>query len=84
MVCILVSLPVIEIALRNGSTCVVALAMVAEESVDAYYEVHVQPWDCLAGILIVREAGGRPPYCLLADQGTGDHPAASSHVLVSF
>jgi myo-inositol-1(or 4)-monophosphatase len=59
------SLPVIEIALRNGSalrcmgTCVVALAMVAEGSVDAYYEVHVQPWDCLAGILIVSEAGGR-------------------------
>ena len=59
------SLPVIEMALRCGSalrcmgTCVVALAMVAEGSVDAYYEAHVQPWDCLAGILIVREAGGR-------------------------
>ena len=58
------SLPVIELALRNGSalacmgTCVAALAMVAEGSVDAYYEVHVQPWDCLAGMLIVREAGG--------------------------
>ena len=38
------SLSVIEIALRNGSalrcmgTCVVALAMVAEGSIDAYYE----------------------------------------------
>jgi myo-inositol-1(or 4)-monophosphatase len=59
------SLSVVEMALCNGSalrcmgTCVVALAMVAEGSVDAYYEAHVQPWDCLAGILIVREAGGR-------------------------
>jgi myo-inositol-1(or 4)-monophosphatase len=59
------SLPVVEMALRNGSalrcmgTCVVGLAMVAEGSADAYYEAHVQPWDCLAGILIVREAGGR-------------------------
>ena len=59
------SLPVIEMALRNGSAlrcmgaCVIALAMVAEGSVDAYYEAHVQAWDCLAGILIVREAGGR-------------------------
>jgi 3'-phosphoadenosine 5'-phosphosulfate (PAPS) 3'-phosphatase len=35
------------------------VAMVAEGSVDAYYEVHVQPWDCLAGMLIVREARGR-------------------------
>src|ERR1700730_13320917 len=52
-----VSLPVIEMALRNGSalrcmgSCVVALAMVAEGSADAYYEGHVQAWDCLAGIL---------------------------------
>ena len=69
----------IETALRNGSalrcmgTCVVALAMVAEGSVDAYYEVHVQPWDCLAGMLIVREAGGRtnevPAPLMLAHGG---------------
>ena len=46
-------------ALRCLGSCVVALAMVAEGSADAYYEAHVQSWDCLAGILIVREAGGR-------------------------
>jgi len=66
-------------ALRNGSalrsmgTCVVALAMVAEGSADAYYEGHVQAWDCLAGILIVREAGGRtnevPGPLMLASGG---------------
>ena len=33
--------------------------MVAEGTADGYFEAHVQPWDCLAGILIVREAGGR-------------------------
>ena len=69
----------IEMALRNGSalrcmgTCVVALAMVAEGSADAYYEGHVQAWDCLAGILIVREAGGRtnevPGPLMLASGG---------------
>jgi myo-inositol-1(or 4)-monophosphatase len=59
------SLPMIETVLRSGSamrcmgTCVVALAMVAEGTAEAYYEAHVQPWDCLAGLLIVREAGGR-------------------------
>jgi myo-inositol-1(or 4)-monophosphatase len=26
---------------------------------DGYFEAHVQVWDCLAGILIVHEAGGR-------------------------
>jgi len=59
------SLPMIETALRNGSalrcmgSCVVGLAMVAEGTADGYYEAHIQAWDCLAGILIVREAGGR-------------------------
>src|SRR5439155_10404660 len=58
-------LGMIETALRGGSAlrwigcCVVALAMVPEGTADAYYEAHVQPWDCLAGLLIVREAGGR-------------------------
>jgi myo-inositol-1(or 4)-monophosphatase len=59
------SLGMIETTLRNGSamrcmgTCIAALAMVAEGTADAYYEAHVQAWDCLAGLLIVREAGGR-------------------------
>jgi myo-inositol-1(or 4)-monophosphatase len=68
----------IETALRGGSalrcmgTCVVALAMVAEGTADAYYEAHVQPWDCLAGLLIVREAGGRTnevPGCMMLAHG---------------
>jgi len=73
------SLGMIEMALRGGSalrcmgTCVVALAMVAEGTAEAYYEAHVQPWDCLAGLLIVREAGGRtnevPPAVMLTRGG---------------
>ena len=59
------SLPMIETALRSGGalrcmgSCVVALTMVAEGTVDGYFEAHIQAWDCLAGVLIVREAGGR-------------------------
>jgi myo-inositol-1(or 4)-monophosphatase len=59
------ALEMIETVLRGGSglrclgTCVVALAMVAEGTADGYYEAHVQPWDCLAGLAIVREASGR-------------------------
>jgi myo-inositol-1(or 4)-monophosphatase len=73
------SLGMIETALRGGSsvrcmgTCVVALAMVAEGTADAYYEAHVQPWDCLAGLVIVHEAGGRtnevPGPVMLAQGG---------------
>ena len=55
----------IETALRSGAalrcmgSCVVALTMVAEGTADGYFEAHIQAWDCLAGVLIVREAGGR-------------------------
>jgi myo-inositol-1(or 4)-monophosphatase len=73
------SLGMIETVLRGGSAlrcigcCVVALAMVAEGTAEAYYEAHVQPWDCLAGLLIVREAGGRtndvPGPVMLAQGG---------------
>ena len=31
---------------------------VASGGVDAYYEMGVHAWDCAAGLLIVREAGG--------------------------
>jgi myo-inositol-1(or 4)-monophosphatase len=73
------ALDMMETALRGGSalrcmgTCVVALAMVAEGTAEGYYEAHVQPWDCLAGMLIVREAGGRtnevPGPAMLAHGG---------------
>ncbi|MGY6549079.1 MAG: inositol monophosphatase family protein [Roseinatronobacter sp.] len=47
---------------RNGSGALM-LASVAAGRLAGYYEPHMNPWDCLAGLLIVREAGGRTaPY----------------------
>ncbi len=43
---------------RNGSGALM-LAAVAAGRLGAYYEPHMHPWDCLAGLLLVREAGGR-------------------------
>jgi myo-inositol-1(or 4)-monophosphatase len=43
--------------LRSGSGAL-ALAYVAAGRRDGYVENHINSWDCLAGILIVREAGG--------------------------
>lgn len=43
---------------RNGSGAVM-LASVAVGRLGGYYEPHMNPWDCLAGLLMVREAGGR-------------------------
>lgn len=42
---------------RHGSGAL-ALAWVAEGRTDAYAELHMNAWDALAGLLLVREAGG--------------------------
>jgi myo-inositol-1(or 4)-monophosphatase len=47
---------------RNGSGAVM-LASVAAGRLGGYFEPHMNPWDCLAGLLLVHEAGGRTlPY----------------------
>ena len=43
---------------RTGSAAL-DLAYVAAGRVDAYFEAGVKPWDIAAGVLLVREAGGR-------------------------
>ncbi|QTF07583.1 inositol monophosphatase [Brenneria izadpanahii] len=43
---------------RRGSSGALALAWVAEGRTDGYAELHMNAWDCLAGLLLVREAGG--------------------------
>ena len=43
---------------RTGSAAL-DLAWVACGRADAYFEAGVQPWDVAAGVLLVREAGGR-------------------------
>jgi myo-inositol-1(or 4)-monophosphatase len=35
-----------------------ALAYVAAGRLDAYCELHINSWDCLAGLLLIEEAGG--------------------------
>ncbi|TYR30055.1 inositol monophosphatase [Mesorhizobium microcysteis] len=43
--------------IRNGSGALM-LAHVAAGRLAAYYEPHMNAWDCVAGMLMVREAGG--------------------------
>jgi myo-inositol-1(or 4)-monophosphatase len=43
---------------RGGSGCL-GIAYVADGRIDAYAELHTFGWDCLAGLLMVEEAGGR-------------------------
>ena len=43
---------------RRGASGALGLAFVADGRSDGYAELHMHPWDCLAGLLMVREAGG--------------------------
>lgn len=43
---------------RRCASGALGLAAVAAGRTDAYFERHINSWDCLAGILMVREAGG--------------------------
>lgn len=43
---------------RRGSSGALGLAYVADGRSDGYAELHMNAWDCLAGLLMVREAGG--------------------------
>lgn len=44
---------------RRGASGALALAYVADGRSDGYAELHMNSWDCLAGLLLVTEAGGR-------------------------
>ena len=51
---------------RRGASGALGLAYVADGRSDAYAELHMHPWDCLAGLLLVKEAGGVvSPYLAL-------------------
>lgn len=44
---------------RRSASGALGLAYVADGRSDAYVELHINAWDCLAGLLLVEEAGGR-------------------------
>jgi myo-inositol-1(or 4)-monophosphatase len=46
-------------AVRRAGSGALGLADVAAGRVEAYCELHINAWDCAAGILLVTEAGGR-------------------------
>jgi len=57
---------------RNASGALM-LAYVAAGRLIAYVEEHMNPWDCIAGLLLVEEAGGRivrPDPATVLAQGT--------------
>jgi myo-inositol-1(or 4)-monophosphatase len=51
---------------RSGSGAL-GLAYVADGRIDGYGELHINSWDCLAGIVMVTEAGGTASDFLAGD-----------------
>lgn len=43
---------------RRGGAAALDLAYLASGSLDAFWELDLKPWDVMAGVLLVREAGG--------------------------
>ncbi len=46
-------------AIRGAGSGALAVANVAAGRVEACFETHMYSWDCLAGLVMVEEAGGR-------------------------
>lgn len=46
-------------SIRRGGSGGLGLAWVAEGRTDAYLEISMNSWDCIAGMLMVEEAGGQ-------------------------
>ena len=62
---------------RNGSGALM-LAYVAAGRYLGYYEPHIKSWDCLAGIVLVDEAGGWTNDFLAGDGLTAGNPIAAA------
>jgi myo-inositol-1(or 4)-monophosphatase len=54
-------------AIRGAGSGSLAVANVAAGRIDACYETHMYSWDCLAGLVLVVEAGGRVNDFLACD-----------------
>jgi myo-inositol-1(or 4)-monophosphatase len=59
-----------SLGVRRAGAAVIDLAYVACGRLDGFWEIRLKPWDVAAGVLLVREAGGRAtdfeggPRCL--------------------
>jgi myo-inositol-1(or 4)-monophosphatase len=68
--------------IRRCGAASLDLALVAAGRVDGYWEFHLSPWDALAGVVMVREAGGQVSLVRArgAMYGAGGILATNGHV----
>lgn len=74
-------------AVRRDGAAALDLCYVAAGRVDGFWEERLQPWDMMAGILMIEEAGGRAtrfdgsPLGLRADEIVAANPALHERML---
>ena len=74
-------------AIRRDGAAALDLAYVAAGRVDGFFEESLNPWDMMAGALMVEEAGGRvarfdgSPVGLRADQVVAGSPDLAARIL---
>uniref|UniRef100_UPI003100FE76 inositol monophosphatase family protein n=1 Tax=Neorhizobium sp. EC2-8 TaxID=3129230 RepID=UPI003100FE76 len=69
---------------RRAGSGAMALAYVADGRSDAYIELHMNSWDCAAGLLLVEEAGGVVcPFMELGSLAAGGPVLASTPTIAS-
>ncbi len=64
--------------IRRMGAASLDLAYVAAGRFDAFWEMHLQPWDIAAGVLLVKEAGG-----MVSDFQGGDRYLDSGHIVAT-
>lgn len=68
-----------EIEYRRFGSAAMGLAYVAQGLVDGYYEADLNPWDCLAGLLLVEEMGGSILAGKMVYQSLVSEPVCAVH-----
>jgi myo-inositol-1(or 4)-monophosphatase len=68
---VLARLGAAEVSVRKMGSAALGAAWVTTGRVDAFFELHLNPWDTMAALCLVREAGGRVND-FLADGGLAD------------
>lgn len=65
--------------LRRMGSAAIDLAYVADGRFDGFWEMHLKPYDVAAGVVLIREAGGRVTDMFLGDDWLGGQSIIASN-----
>jgi len=71
-----------SLAIRRLGSAALDLCYVAAARFDGFWELSLHPWDCAAGYLIVREAGGKITNFAGTEGGIHDRECVASNSLI--